>query len=118
MASSLVVALPLTGGLTSFQQIDARAEVEYPISRELVYRVAETSGSESNGHGRAITLSSKAITFRTEKSLPVDAGITVAIPWPACHGMQMILWITGTIAQSDTDATRVKIVQSEFSVDQ
>lgn len=86
----------------------------YPI--ELPMRYELISGAGGTGSGTTTRMCSREVVFISDKRLPVNGKLRLTVPWPALlpDGIELNLWIVGTVVREDARLVEVEISRSEF----
>ena len=86
----------------------------YPI--ELPIRYQLINGAGGTGSGTTTRMSSRGVVFISDQRLPVNGKLRLTLPWPALlpDGIELNLWIVGTVVRQDFRLIEVEISRHEF----
>ena len=95
---------------------ERRKAVRYPVERGVHYKVFSSVGSEIEGTGTSLNISSSGVLFTTDQALPVGSSIEVAVSWLAMLTLEANLWLVaiGRVVRSDKGTAAMKISQYEL----
>jgi hypothetical protein len=89
-----------------------RYEVRLPVH----YRVSQKGFVARTGTGTTFEISTRGLSFRCRKPLPVGAHIEMRIDWPARHAEihPVDLQATGFVVRSEHGRTAVRMTSRKF----
>lgn len=95
---------------------DRRVSSRFPIEREVKYRVLNKKGSQEQGGGRTLNISSSGILFTTEHVLLPGRTIELAVSWPAQlnDACPLKLVARGRIVRFESGRAAIEINHYEF----
>ena len=95
---------------------ERRSADRFPIQREVRYRILGRRGSQEEGVGNTVNISSNGVLFTTDKLLVPGKKIEVSISWPAQldNRCQLKLVARGRVARLEQGRAAVEIQQYEF----
>ena len=84
--------------------------IEFPIRYEVI------NGAGQTGSGTTTRMSSHRLVFISDQRLPVKGKLQLTVPWPALlpDGIELNLWIVGTVVREDFRLIEVEISRYEF----
>ena len=84
--------------------------IELPIRYELI------NGAGATGSGTTTRMGSRGVVFISDQHLPVNGKLRLTLPWPALlpNGIELNLWIVGTVVREDFRLIEVEISRYEF----
>jgi hypothetical protein len=95
---------------------DRRHSDRFPIEREVRYRVINKRGSEDEGDGRTVNMSSAGVLFTSEHMLVPGRRIELSVSWPAQLNDKCALKLVarGRVVRFEEGRTAIEIQQYEF----
>jgi PilZ domain len=95
---------------------DRRSSDRFPIERELRFKIINRKGSEEEGAGVTINMSSNGVLFTTDRLLLPGRRLEVAISWPAQLNSTVALKLVarGRVVRSEEGRAAIEIHQYEF----
>ena len=102
----------------SQERVDQRANGRYPIALEVRYKLLRGDRVVSVGCGKTLNISSGGVLLETDRPLPPNGVVELAIQWPFLlrDVCSLKLVIRGRIVRQDFDtkATAVRAESHEF----
>jgi len=97
---------------------DRRDNRRYEIRLPLHYRVSEKGAPPRSGSGTTCELSTRGLSFRCRRALPVGTHIEMTVDWPPRYGdiYPIDLVMTGFIVRSMGGRTAVRVSSRKFRV--
>ncbi|HUA18167.1 MAG TPA: PilZ domain-containing protein [Bryobacteraceae bacterium] len=95
---------------------DRRSADRFPIEREVRFKILNRKGSEEEGAGVTINMSSNGVLFTTDRTLLPGRRLEVAISWPAQLNSKIALKLVarGRVVRSEDGRAAIEIHQYEF----
>ena len=95
---------------------ERRKAVRYPVEREVYYRVRSPLGSEIEGTGTSLNISSSGILFTTDQFLRAGSSIEIGVSWPVLptRDANLRLVAIGRVVRSDKGTAAMRISRHEF----
>jgi len=95
---------------------DRRSSDRFPIEREVRFKILNRKGSEEEGAGVTINMSSNGVLFTTDRMLLPGRRLEVAISWPAQLNSKIALKLVarGRVVRAEDGRAAIEIHQYEF----
>lgn len=101
---------------TTTESSDRRSSSRFPIDREVRYRVLNKKGTQDQGTGRTLNMSSAGILFTTDHVLLPGRTVEVAVSWPAQlnNACPLKLVARGRVVRFEPGKAAIEIHHYEF----
>ena len=98
---------------------DRRSHRRYKLRMPLRYYVSQKGAVSRSGSGLTCEMSSRGLSFRCRRPLPVGAHVEIVIGWPARNGDRypVDLQLTGFVLRSEPGRTAVSMTSHRFRAD-
>lgn len=95
---------------------DRRSADRFPIERDIRFKILNRKGSDEEGAGRTINMSSNGVLFTTDRLLLPGRRLEVAISWPAQLNSKVALRLVarGRVVRTEEGRAAIEIHQYEF----
>jgi hypothetical protein len=95
---------------------DRRSADRFPIEREVRFKILNRKGSEEEGAGMTINMSSNGVLFTTDRLLLPGRRLEVSISWPAQLNSKVALKLVarGRVVRAEEGRAAIEIHQYEF----
>jgi hypothetical protein len=97
---------------------NSRSRTRYAIVADVEYSLLKAGRVVKKGRGKTVNLSSTGLLFESDKALPSDRRVIIAVAWPVslAPGVGLALHITGRTVRAQDNCTAVRIEKYEFRV--